>query len=243
MGKSEVSALIASFNSMVSRMRDLIKSNEQEQTEKHRAEMDALQSQINPHFILNTLSSIRFFAILAKYNNIENMADALMKILKSSFKWDDGPYRISDEIELLKSYFYLMKIRYPERFKVEWDIDDGCLDYGVPRLILQPIVENAIVHGLEGKVDQGTIKVSIQTKEATIVFVVDDDGKGMEAELIDTLLHGYSAMPSEDHGIGMANVNRRIQLNFGAQYGIDIESVTGEGSHIKLTIPKLVLGE
>lgn len=261
-GKDEVRALIGSFNSMVQRMKALIESNRQQQAEMHRAEMDALQSQINPHFLMNTLSSIQFLAMLANYDNIRKMTGALMKILESSFKWDDGPCHIRDEINLLKSYLYLMKIRYPESFEVRWDLDEGCMDYGVPRLILQPIFENAIIHGFEDKKEPGTVTISTREKEDVIEFVVADNGKGMEQVLITALLREEPGKQAEDdpktpggalsksssrtsgkRGIGVTNVHRRLQLYFGPEYGIRIESTVGEGSRVILTIPKLTLGD
>jgi two-component system sensor histidine kinase YesM len=240
-GNTEICALIASFNSMVKRIEELIRSNEHQQSEKHRAEMEALQSQINPHFLINTLNSIQLLATIAKYDNIRKMVESLIRILSASFKWDGALCRVSDEIELLKSYIYLTKIRYPEEFAIEWDIDEKCLDYGIPRLILQPIVENAIVHGFEGETEPGLIRVSARERESVIEFAVTDTGKGMAPDLIEALLRGHPAKSSGKHSIGIVNVNRRVKLRFGEEYGIDIQSETGMGSCVKLTVPKLAL--
>lgn len=238
-GQNEIRVLIDSFNSMAARIQELLLLTEQQQQEKMKAEMDALQSQINPHFLVNTLNSIRFTAMVSKFDSIKNMAEALIKILSASFKDPNNTYSIKDEIEILESYTYLMKIRYSENFDIEWLIEDECLSYSIPRLLIQPIVENAIVHGFEDKEEPGKMLISIKKRGEEIHIMVSDDGKGMDVEAVKTQLRGESAASQKGHGIGLCNVNRRIKLNYGAEFGIQVENRPGGGSAVLLTIPAI----
>ncbi|MEG0754264.1 MAG: histidine kinase, partial [Angelakisella sp.] len=158
-GQEEMQNLTRSFNGMIRQTKSLLLSNEEQQQQRHNAEMQALQSQINPHFLVNTLGSIRFMAMVAKFDSIKNMAEALMNILSASFRQSTSLYTVGKELEMLESYIYLMKIRYAENFDVEYKIDDSCRNCLIPRLVLQPIMENAIVHGFEDKEDMGHILV------------------------------------------------------------------------------------
>ena len=238
-GQSEVRELTHSFNSMIRQTRELVSANEVQQKQKHEAEMEALQSQINPHFLVNSLNSIRFTAMAAKFDSIRNMAESLIKILTASFKAPESPYTVADEIEMLESYIYLMKIRYSENFEVEWEIEETCLKCSVPRLIMQPIVENAIIHGFEEKEEPGNIYIAIFRRQESLTFEISDDGKGIAPERIQTLLNDYTVKPSARQGIGIANVNRRIKLNYGEEYGIAIQSQPGLGSKFIITLPAL----
>ena len=162
-GQSEIRTMIHSFNRMVRELKASIEENERVQQKKHQAEVRALQSQINPHFLVNTLNSIRFMAQVSRFDGIRKMAEALIKILSCSFRGSISFYTVREELDVLDSYIYLMKIRYSDGFEVEYQIDRGCLDYKMPRLILQPIVENSIVHGLAEKEDDiGHLKISLE---------------------------------------------------------------------------------
>lgn len=236
-GQSEIRALMNSFNRMIQRTKQLVASNKAQQKQKMIAEMQALQSQINPHFLVNMLNSIRFTAMVSRFDNIKNMAEALIKILSASFKDPGSVYTIKEELETLKSYIYLMKIRYSENFDVHWDIDETCLSYSIPRLLIQPVVENAITHGFEDKEEPGVISIAIKRHDQTIQISVTDDGKGMEPTQVKALLEGTAKKSRNGHGIGIANINRRIKLNYGDAYGLTIESREAEGSTFVLTIP------
>lgn len=236
-GQDEIHALMESFNSMIRRTQDLVAFNELQQKEKMAAEMKALQSQINPHFLVNTLNSIRFTAMVSRFDSIKNMAEALIKILNASFKSPDSVYTIQDEIEMLECYTYLMKIRYSENFDVEWDVDPACLSCGIPRLLIQPLVENAITHGFEEKEEPGTIGLKIAKEGDCIRITVSDDGKGMSPQKVQRLFGEVQVESAVGHGIALANVKRRIVLNYGEGYGLSIRSKKGEGSVFELTIP------
>ena len=237
-GQSEIRTMIHSFNRMVRELKASIEENEQVQQKKHQAEVRALQSQINPHFLVNTLNSIRFMAQVSKFDGIRKMAEALIKILSCSFRGSISFYTVREELDVLDSYIYLMKIRYSDGFEVDYSIDETCMDYKVPRLILQPIVENSIVHGLAEKEDDiGHLTVSLKASGDSLIFTVEDDGRGMTEEEIRQLLTPRERAEGDNTSIGVENVLSRLKLNFGDRYGIRMESLPGKYTKTILTIP------
>ena len=237
-GQSEIRTMIHSFNRMVRELRASIEENEQVQQKKHQAEVRALQSQINPHFLVNTLNSIRFMAQVSRFDGIRKMAEALIKILSCSFRGSISFYTVREELDVLDSYLYLMKIRYSDGFEVVYDIDETCLDCKVPRLILQPIVENSIVHGLAEKEDDiGHLTVRLKASGDSLIFTVEDDGRGMTEEEIRQLLTPRERAEGDNTSIGVENVLSRLKLNFGSRYGIRMESQPGQYTKTILTIP------
>ena len=239
-GQSEIRTMIHSFNRMVRELKASIEENERVQQKKHQAEVRALQSQINPHFLVNTLNSIRFMAQVSRFDGIRKMAEALIKILSCSFRGSISFYTVREELDVLDSYIYLMKIRYSDGFEVEYQIDRGCLDYKMPRLILQPIVENSIVHGLAEKEDDiGHLKISLEEEKESILFTVEDDGRGMTQEEIECLLHPKERLDDDNTSIGIENVLGRLKLNFGEQCAVWMEGRQGCYTRTFLRIPKL----
>ena len=237
-GQSEIRTMIHSFNRMVRELKASIEENEQVQQKKHQAEVRALQSQINPHFLVNTLNSIRFMAQVSRFDGIRKMAEALIKILSCSFRGSISFYTVREELDVLDSYIYLMKIRYSDGFEVVYDIDETCLDCKVPRLILQPIVENSIVHGLAEKEDDiGHLTVRLKASGDSLIFTVEDDGRGMTEEEIRQLLTHRERAEGDNTSIGVENVLSRLKLNFGSRYGIRMESQPGQYTKTILTIP------
>ena len=237
-GQSEIRTMIHSFNRMVRELKASIEENEQVQQKKHQAEVRALQSQINPHFLVNTLNSIRFMAQVSRFDGIRKMAEALIKILSCSFRGSISFYTVREELDVLDSYLYLMKIRYSDGFEVVYDIDETCLDCKVPRLILQPIVENSIVHGLAEKEDDiGHLTVRLKASGDSLIFTVEDDGRGMTEEEIRQLLTPRERAEGDNTSIGVENVLSRLKLNFGSRYGIRMESQPGQYTKTILTIP------
>ena len=236
-GAMEVRKMIYSFNKMVRQIGELITSNEEKEKEKHQEEIKALQSQINPHFIVNTLNTIRFIAQAAKYDSIKNMAEALIKILSCSFKSSNSFYTIREEIDILESYIYLMKIRYSDNFDVKINAEEDCMNNQIPRLLIQPIIENSISHGLQDKEDIGHIIITIFKRENVIHLIVEDDGYGITEDKIKHLLEDKK---QNGENIGIANVQRRIKLNYGNEYGITMESKPGQYTKSMIRIPEII---
>ena len=228
-GQAELRVMIHSFNRMTRRLKQLIQENEEEQQKKHEAEIRALQSQINPHFLVNSLNSIRFIAQVSRYEAIARMAEALIKILSCSFRSNVGFYTLNEELEVLDGFIYLMKIRYSDGFEIEYEIGENCGACMVPRLILQPIVENSIVHGFSGLEEElGLITVKARLEDTYLYVTVRDNGKGMTEEEIRRLLSNETAGNEDYVSIGVTNVNTRLVLNYGEECALKIRSEVGK---------------
>ncbi|MDO4469130.1 MAG: sensor histidine kinase [Bacillota bacterium] len=235
-GQSEIRVMIHSFNQMVRRLKILIKENEQQQLKKQEAEMKALQSQINPHFLVNSLSSIRFMAQVSRFEGIRKMAEALIKILSCSFRSNQSTYTIKEEMEMLDSFIFLMSIRYSDGFQFEKEVDEKCLEYHIPRLILQPLVENSIVHAFTEKEDIGLIKVSIYEEQEWIYLMVEDNGKGISKTQREQIFSWEEK--DDNYSIGIRNVYTRLQLNYGENSIFYIDSKEGSYTKIKIALKK-----
>ena len=239
-GQSELRLMIHSFNRMTRRLKQLIQENEVQQQKKHEAEIRALQSQINPHFLVNSLNSIRFIAQMSKYESIARMAEALIKILSCSFRSSGGFYSLKEELEILDGYIYLMKIRYSDGFEIKYDIEESCLSCFVPRLILQPVVENSIVHGFSGLMDEmGTIWLTARKEGAFLSVEIRDNGKGMSEEDIRRIMSGEEKEEGQKDyvSIGITNVKTRLSLNYGKNCGFEMESGQGRYTRTSIRIP------
>ena len=190
-GQQEIQELMVSFNQMVCNIRDMLRLTEETMQKKHEAEIQALQSQINPHFIVNTLNSIRFMAQVAQFDGIRRMAEALVSIVSCSFRSSASFYTVKDELEMLETYVYLMQIRYSNSFEVAYEVEEDCLNYCLPRLTLQPVVENAITHGLDEMTEElGQIRISAYRRDEYLCLSVWDNGIGMSCEQIELLKKG-----------------------------------------------------
>lgn len=237
-GQQELQDLMTSFNQMVLSIRHLLRLREETLEKKHEAEIKALQSQINPHFIVNTLNSIRFMAQVAQFDGIRKMAEALVSIVSCSFRSNISFYTVRDELEMLKTYIYLMRIRYSNSFEVSFQVEPDCLDYMLPRLTLQPVVENAITHGFDEMAEElGRIEISVRREEEFLCLSVWDNGRGMSREQIDLVLKGRPREKNDNTSIGLENVQARIRLNFGDAAGLEIESQEGVFTRVTLKLP------
>lgn len=239
-GQSEIRNLILSFNHMVKRLKYSIAENEQAREKKHEAEMKALQSQINPHFLVNTLNSIRFMAQVSRFEGIRKMAEALINILTCSFRQNTSLYSVREELAVLDSYIYLMKIRYSDGFEAVYDIDEDCYEYKVPRLILQPIVENSIVHGFSEMEDMGLVKIGVKLIGSRLCFTVEDNGKGMTGEQINNIFLKSGSEREDNYNIGIENVYSRLKLRYGEGCSLTIESRQGLYTRTLIKLPVLM---
>jgi two-component system sensor histidine kinase YesM len=239
-GQEELRLMIHSFNRMTRRLKQLIQENEEQQQKKHEAEIRALQSQINPHFLVNSLNSIRFIAQMSKYESIARMAEALIKILSCSFRSNTGFYPLKEELEVLDSFIYLMKIRYSDGFDIKYEIEESCFSCLVPRLILQPVVENSIVHGFSGLMDEmGFIWLTAHEADGFLFLEIRDNGKGMSEEEMNRILNGEEEKEGKkDHvSIGITNVKTRLTLNYGESCEFEMESEKGRFTRTSIRIP------
>lgn len=228
-------------NRLASDINQLMEQRIAFESQKKDYEYQMLLSQINPHFLYNTLNSIKWMATAQKASGIAEMTTSLAHLLKNISKGSGSIVALRDEITLLNDYFTIQKYRYGGSVTMEYHIaDDGLLDNQILRFTLQPIVENAIFHGIEPKGQHGHIDVSVYRPEASLVEIdIRDDGVGMTQEMIRQVMSedtsGHSAFFKQ---IGIGSVNRRIQYNFGTGYGLQIESVPGEYTLMKILLPE-----
>lgn len=237
-GQREIRELTVSFNQMVLSIKNMLRLTEETMEKKHHAEIQALQSQIDPHFVVNTLNSIRFMAQVAQFDGIRKMAEALVSIVSCSFRSKVGFYTVGEELEMLKTYVYLMRIRYSNGFDVDYDVQSDCLDYLLPRLTLQPVVENSIVHGFDELTDElGQVKISIYSERDTLCLSVWDNGRGMTQEQINLILWGRFRERDDNTSIGLENVQARMKLNFSEAARMEIDSQIGKFTQVTLRLP------
>lgn len=235
---NELSLLISGYNKMSVKLKGLIDQIYLEEAKKRKAEIVALQSQINPHFIYNTLSTIKQMAVIQKADSIMEMSNSLITLLQSAAQYKDGFIEISKEIELIKSYIYIQETRYYGKFIVNFNYRDEVLKYKTLNLVLQPIVENAIFHGIVPKNGIGTINISIDEIDQSIIYTVTDDGNGIHQDSLDYMLNNPDE--SSFDKLGIVNVDRRIKLYFGKEYGLFFKSELNIGTEVIIRIPKII---
>lgn len=193
--QQDIARMISTFNNMVEQIKKLIHDKEQVEKEKYQEELHTLQSQMNPHFLMNTPNTLKFMAISAHYTGMQDMVVALENILAAVLNRDGGFYTVRDEQSVLESYIYIMQFRYMDSFEVDINLSPGILDCKVPKLILQPIVENCITHGFDNLGDRlGRITVTGTIQEGNLIFEITDNGKGMDQATVQRIL-GYPQVP------------------------------------------------
>lgn len=233
---NEIGSLTKSFDVMTHRIQELMEQNVHEQEEKRKSELKALQSQINPHFLYNTLDSIIWMAEGKKYEEVVLMTASLARLLRQSISNEDEVVPIANEVEYAKGYLTIQKMRYKDKLEFQIDVDPSILHIPLIKLVLQPIIENAIYHGLKYKESKGLLIIKGFMKDGNAVLQVIDDGVGMSE---DTLAHIYDRHKVNYHsnGVGVYNVQKRLKLYYGEDYGITYESAEGKGTTATITIP------
>ncbi|MFD0712075.1 sensor histidine kinase [Paenibacillus sp. GCM10027626] len=236
---NELGMLARGFNRMSESISNLIDENRRAEEQKAKLEIRMLQSQIQPHFLYNTLNTIKWMAVVIKADNIAGSLTTLASLLKPIFNRSDLMWTFREETGYIDNYVKLMNMRYGGGIQIEWQLNETILHCQVLRFILQPIVENAIIHGIEAKNYTGSIHIAAAEKEGTITLAVSDTGGGMTAERLHLLRNVLDGADSPTFGIGLQNVNKRIQLHFGPHYRLEADSSPGEGTTITLKFPKI----
>ena len=239
-GTREVRELSQSFGHMVLRIQQLMSTVRQEEINLRKTELKALQAQINPHFLYNTLDSIAWMCERGRNADAVNMVHALARLFRISISRGHELIPIAKEIEHAESYLQIQKYRYKNQFTYEFDVDPGCLDYYCNKITLQPIIENSINHGLDLLVEEGRIQVEVLQDGEDILFRVRDNGVGMSQEQVDAILEQD---PEDRTGIVIRNVNDRLRIYFGAPYGLRITSELDVGTCVEIRMPKVKEGE
>ncbi len=236
-GSSEVEYLGKSLKKLVNRIRILMDDIVKEQEEKRRSELDALQSQINPHFLYNTLDSIIWMIEGEKYQDAIFMIRQLASLFRISLSKGKTMITIKDELQHAKNYMNIQKVRYRNRFEIDYEVDPEILSCVTVKLVLQPILENALYYAVEALDGDGEIIVKGFREDKDIYLQVIDNGMGMTKEMVDHLLEEKNHLPKKGSGVGLINIHKRLQIRFGDQYGLHIESELDEGTTVTLHLP------
>ena len=227
----EFGRIESEFNSMVAEIDRLIREVRQGEQQKRLAELDFLQAQINPHFIHNTLTSIRFMLEMGKVREAGEMIFYFSKLLRRTISRSNEFITLEEEVRTLEDYVNLQKFRYQDSFEASYDISPQTLNARVPALILQPVVENAIFHSVGRSMVH--ISISARREDSQLILVLEDDGVGMSRELRETVLH----KDVQVNRVGLRNVHDRIQLNYGKEYGLAITEREGHGTRVTFRLP------
>jgi two-component system, sensor histidine kinase YesM len=241
----ELSELGMSFNIMIGRIRELLDAKIKEQENLKKAELRALQAQINPHFLYNTLDTIVWMAEANKSDQVIEIVRALSSFFRIALSKGKDWIPLRQELEHVRSYLTIQKMRYRDILDFHIDLDENLTDCTILKLTLQPLVENALYHGIKGKRNGGTIVVKARRAEPNLILLeVQDDGIGFTpyklAQIQASLKDDSSEITVPDNGFGLENVNKRIKLYYGRQYGISIQSQYQSGTRVTLVIPMQV---
>lgn len=235
--ENEIGSLTKSFNVMTHRIEELMEQNVYEQQEKRKSELKALQSQINPHFLYNTLDSIIWMAEGKKHEEVVLMTASLARLLRQSISNEEELVPIWQEVEYARSYLTIQKMRYKDKMEFQIDVNPSITGIKIIKLVLQPIIENAIYHGLKYKESRGLLLVKGYEDGENVVLEVKDNGVGMDAETLEHIFEQHK-VNYQSNGVGVYNVQKRLKLYYGNKYGITYESEKGKGTKATITIPK-----
>lgn len=235
----EIGELGQSFNHMIARIDQLIQMVYVEQENKRTAEMKSLQEQIKPHFLYNTLDTISWMARDYDAEDIVRLVDALTNMFRIGLSHGKDIITVKEEITHVSNYLYIQKIRYKDKLNYVIHVDESLYAVEVPKLILQPLVENAIYHGVKAKRGGGTITITGVPEGENLVFTVQDNGAGMPQEKVEELNRRMSerSVLDEKKSFGLFYIRERIQLCYGKGYGVHVESTLGEGTRVTITLP------
>lgn len=236
-GRDELATFTETFNTMARKIDDLIHEGYEKDLAATRLELQMLRLQINPHFLYNTLESIHSVAYLEGNREVGEMAVLLARILRYGVSAPGGPVTLRDEANNLADYIRLQELRYRGTVSFLVSIDPGVLTCACPRMILQPVVENALYHGVSSLERGGMVQVLGYREEERLVLRVSDNGQGMEPERAALLNDYINGRNKAFRSIGLKNVNRRIRLSYGEEFGVQIQSVLGRGTMITVTLP------
>lgn len=242
-GFYEVRHLGYTMDSMVTQIQKLMDTLVQEHQAKIKSEMDTLQSQINPHFLYNTLDIIVWMIENEQRAQAASVVTALARFFRISLSKGRQIITVADEIEHVTNYLMIQKMRFKNRFAYRIEIEEGSEKLSTLKLVLQPLVENAIYHGMEFMDGDGLIEVRSFTDDKRLYLSVSDNGLGMTPEQVQALMQGQVKSKGKGSGIGFANVNERIRLYYGEGYGVEVSSEPDEGTVMTVVLPKQPYGE
>lgn len=236
-GKDEIAKIGKEFNRLVRHINSLIKNQKKMYEQRQRLEMNALQAQINPHFLYNTLDSVRWMAVIQKANNIADTVMSLENLLRNMAKGGGDQITLKEELSLVQDYINLQQVRYMEIFDYICSVPEEYLDCLIVKMTLQPIIENAIFHGIEPTGTYGVIRVNAWEKENDLYISVEDNGVGMDQGELSEILK-MKKNKNAMSGIGVVNVDERLKMTYGQNYGLIYEGEKGRFTRVTIHIPR-----
>ena len=241
----EIGALGQSFNEMLDQIEALLVREYETKLLLNRAEYNALQAQINPHFLYNTLDTMSSIAQVRHCDEVSHLCQSLSNIFRYSLDMKNPFSTVAKEIVHLKNYIYVMDVRMRDHVVYEFDIDDEVLKDTVPRICVQPLVENALNHGLRNVRGEKQVVIRAKVQEENLVIAVEDNGVGLEnaEELNQKMMENNLDLVERGNSIGLININARVKMLYGDAYGIRVESAPGTGTRVYLTVARLTMGE
>lgn len=238
--KDDIGLLGESFNQMIRHLNHLIQDGYEKQMLLKESEIKTLQAQINPHFLYNTLETVNWMAKIKGEDKISSVIVALGEMMRFSVKKGEEFITLAEDFKHLDHYLTIQQIRYMDKFMVSVRISEEAKMCLIPPLLLQPLVENAITHGLEMKMEPGNLRIEADCDEKHLRIIVEDDGVGMEPPLLEKIRNGdFDSMEFHNTGIGLQNVQKRIQIHFGEMYELRVDSELNHGTRVTLWLPKI----
>ncbi len=239
--QDEIGKMNEVFNKAIGDIQKLMREVTQAELLQKEMEFKTLQSQMNPHFIYNTLDAINWMAFKKGEHEICDLVTAVSNLMRASISNKQSIVTLEQELSYIRDYIYIQQMRYHSRFEIYYDIDEMLLTQSVPKLVVQPIVENAVIHGIEGGQSGTVILLRMQRDEDEIEIVVKDDGVGMSQQRIEELFLEPKAEPGSKNTshtqLGIYAVHKRLQFLYGAAYGVRVQSAAGEGTTVTIRIP------
>lgn len=235
---AEVSVLSDSLNTMIDKINELLEQVKKEQGRLRRAEFELLQSQINPHFLYNTLDTIIWLAEAGEQKKVVDMVGSLSDFFRTSLNQGKDMVSVKEELHHSRSYLEIQQVRYQDILQYEIQVPEALFCYLIPKITIQPLVENALYHGIKNKRGVGKIIITGKRERDCFILSVKDNGAGMSSERLEAVREGMNQKSQTDKDIyALYNVNERIRLNFGQKYGLSIYSVLGEGTTVQVMLP------
>ena len=235
---AEVGMLSDSLNTMIDKINELLEQVKKEQIRLRKAEFELLQSQINPHFLYNTLDTIVWLAEAGEQKKVVKMVGSLSEFFRTSLNQGKDIISIKEELQHVRSYLEIQQVRYQDILQYDIQVEEKLYKYLIPKITIQPLVENALYHGIKNKRGVGKIIISGRQEEDHFSILIEDNGIGISEERLSQVRAGVKNKVSTGKDIyGLYNVNERIHLNFGEKYGIIIESTYGEGTVVSVILP------
>ncbi|MDY3919664.1 MAG: sensor histidine kinase [Candidatus Limivivens sp.] len=239
--EDEIGQISASFNEMCKKLQNYIDQVYSAEIQRKNAQLNALQAQIDPHFLYNTLESIKSQALKSGDHEAANMVCLLGNLFRWSSNFQEKIVYLEDELDYVRSYLELMNYRFANQLDIDVSIEERYLDYGIPKLILQPIIENTIRHGFSGTGEKKIVGIVVKQKQEKLEITVFDNGKGISKEKLRKIQEGLEEHPLNETGagVGIRNVHQRIRLMFGSSWGLMIRSIENMGTAIKIVLPAM----